>query len=1141
MAIYKTYRFNFIFILCLVLFTFNFMFFFTTDASAVTQVTLEWSPNSEPDLAGYRVFLREEGQSYDYTYPSWEGTEPTATIYNIDETKTYYFVARAFDTEGFESGDSNEVCLEPAGEPPIANAGPDQTVDEGRLITLNGSNSTDPDDGIASYHWMQTGGPQVTLSDANGQQSTFTAPNVGADGASLIFELTVVDQGGLESTDSCVVNVTWLNEPPEANAGLDQTVDEGGVVALDGSSSLDIDGGITAYLWTQISGPAVVLSDPAFSQPTFTAPDVGPDGVSLTFNLTVTDTGDLQDTDSCIVNISWQNEPPTAVVAEEYIEADQGTTVTLDGSGSTDTDDGIASYLWTQVDGDPVTLSDPTSNVTTFTAPETGQDGSNLTFQLTITDFGGLQSTAECSVYITQMPIADAGSDQTVNYGQIVTLNSNSTDPDGEVVSYQWTQVSGTPVTLSDPASAQTTFTAPDVGPDGDILTFSLTVTDNSGLQGTDICTIIINPSSGDDQPGQVTLEWSPNSEPDLAGYRVFLREEGQSYDYTNPSWEGTETTCTIYNLDETKTYYFVARAFDTEGLESGDSNEVCLEPAGEPPIANAGPDQTVDEGRLITLNGSNSTDPDDGIASYHWMQTGGPQVTLSDANGQQSTFTAPNVGADGASLIFELTVVDQGGLESTDSCVVNVTWLNEPPEANAGLDQTVDEGGVVALDGSSSLDIDGGITAYLWTQISGPAVVLSDPAFSQPTFTAPDVGPDGVSLTFNLTVTDTGDLQDTDSCIVNISWQNEPPTAVVAEEYIEADQGTTVTLDGSGSTDTDDGIVSYLWTQVDGTPVTLSDPASDVTTFIAPETDQNGTNMIFLLTVTDSGGLQSTADCSVCIRQNELPTVNISSPSNGATFTSGDVICLVGTAQDTEDGNITANLVWTSGIDGQIGTGGSCSKILSVGTHTITASVDDSDGAHDSKYISVNITPENNPPLADAGEDQVVDEDNIVILDGSHSSDPDGEIVSYQWTQISGTPVTLAGPTSVLPTFIAPDVDSVEETLSFRLTVIDNGGLEGTDTCSVTVSPEAQTDNVTITSAIYISKRKTLSIKAVSDAPARSATLTAWANYGTETVKLGELKYSYSKKYYGKTFRNINSAPDTVTVTSSGGGSDTM
>ncbi|MGD8768653.1 MAG: fibronectin type III domain-containing protein [Desulfobacterales bacterium] len=75
-----------------------------------------------------------------------------------------------------------------------------------------------------------------------------------------------------------------------------------------------------------------------------------------------------------------------------------------------------------------------------------------------------------------------------------------------------------------------------------------------------------------------VTLQWHPNTEPDLAGYRVFCREAGQSYNYTTPSWEGTSTTCTIHDLDKTKTYYFVTRAFNTKKFESGDSNEVYIE-----------------------------------------------------------------------------------------------------------------------------------------------------------------------------------------------------------------------------------------------------------------------------------------------------------------------------------------------------------------------------------------------------------------------------------------------------------------------------------------------------------------------------------------------------------------------------------
>lgn len=89
------------------------LFFCSVTSSYATDVTLNWTPNSEPNLAGYTVFYRQEGQSYNFTNPYWETTDPTCTIYDLDETKTYYFTVRAFSTEGFQSDNSNEVCLEP--------------------------------------------------------------------------------------------------------------------------------------------------------------------------------------------------------------------------------------------------------------------------------------------------------------------------------------------------------------------------------------------------------------------------------------------------------------------------------------------------------------------------------------------------------------------------------------------------------------------------------------------------------------------------------------------------------------------------------------------------------------------------------------------------------------------------------------------------------------------------------------------------------------------------------------------------------------------------------------------------------------------------------------------------------------------
>jgi PKD repeat protein len=374
----------------------------------------------------------------------------------------------------------------------MANAGPDQTVDERQLVNLSGSNSTDPDDGIASYHWVQIGEPSVILSDPNGQSATFTAPDVGTAGACLSFELTVTDHSGLERTDSCIVNVTWLNETPVANAGPDQTVDGGVVVRLDGTSSIDIDDGIASYLWTQIGVPKVTLSNPASSQPTFTAPNVEQDGASLNFDLTVTDVGGMQKTDSCIVNVSWQNEPPIAVVAPDYIEPIEGTLVALDGSASMDPDDGIASHLWTQVEGDPVSIADPTSAVATFTAPKTDQYGKNLKFKLTVKDFGGLQGTADSSIYVIPIinePSAPANTPPTADYsfessGLKVTFIDGSIDSDGSIVSWVWNFGDGTTNTPQNPRHRYRT-------PGTYIIT--LTVTDDGGAANSTWKTITVS------------------------------------------------------------------------------------------------------------------------------------------------------------------------------------------------------------------------------------------------------------------------------------------------------------------------------------------------------------------------------------------------------------------------------------------------------------------------------------------------------------------------------------------------------------------------------------------------------------------------------------------------------------------------
>ena len=269
-------------------------------------------------------------------------------------------------------------------------------------MTLSGSNSTDVGGpGIASYLWTQIGGTKVRFSHPSAAVATFKAP---ARTGALTFQLTVKDANGLQSTDTCIVNVATAKQAATvatANAGprqsrirshwsVNSTI---GDVTLNGSNSTAPNHGALSYLWQQIDGPAVTLSDPNSPQSTFAAPQVGSGAVSMRFRLTVTNKYGLKSTDTCFVNVTMADGAPQAVAGPTET-AMAGSVVTLDAASSAAPGCGMASYKWHQSLGSPVTLSGPTSVNPAFTAtnPGAGHYGDQLTFMLIVKGTDGMRT-----------------------------------------------------------------------------------------------------------------------------------------------------------------------------------------------------------------------------------------------------------------------------------------------------------------------------------------------------------------------------------------------------------------------------------------------------------------------------------------------------------------------------------------------------------------------------------------------------------------------------------------------------------------------------------------------------------------------------------------------------------------------------
>ena len=311
-------------------------------------------------------------------------------------------------------------------------------------------------------------------------------------------------------------------------------------------------------------------------------------------------------------------------------------------------------------------------------------------------------------------PVALVGVAQTLNLPASKTIldGSKSYDPDGTIMSYAWTLVSGpdSSVTIASPSTSTTKLNGLHLG----TYIFKLTVTDNSDSTGSALDTIIVNPA---------TTQSPPNI----------------------------------------------------------------------PPVANAGPNQTITAPtNSVNLVGSESYDPDGTITAYSWVTISGPgTVSISNANQSNTAVTGLVPGV----YVFQLTVTDDSAATNNAQVTITVnpepTLPNQAPVANAGSNLTITAPvSSVQLDGSSSFDPDGTIVHYGWNEVSGP----SDAGFSNSSAVSPIVtGLVPGSYVFQLMVTDNDGSSSYDQMTVTVNPGVSKPVSTPVDS---AGQDSTTSID---------------------------------------------------------------------------------------------------------------------------------------------------------------------------------------------------------------------------------------------------------------------------------------------------------------------------------------------------------
>jgi fibronectin type 3 domain-containing protein len=678
-------------------------------------IGVSWNANTEPDLAGYKIYCGDQSRTYGSGIDV--GRVTSYQVSNVESGRTYYVAVTAYDSSGNESGYSAEASV----NIPLV----DMTPPTG-TIQINGGSATSSSRGVAlTLAAADSGGTVAGMRFSNDGQIWSSEV---AYAASQQWVLTAGDGMKTVYVNFRDAAGNWMSTPARDTIEL----------------RLDTDGDGLPDSWEVTYG-----LDP--NNPGDSSGDLDGDGIS-----------NLEEYYSSSNPTSPSDNMPVANAGAD--QTVNPTRVYLDGSQSRDPNGDALQYTWSQVAG-PVSVQ--IENATTERASFVGTRAGLYRFMLKCFDGKASASDTVDVTIRNAAPSVSAGNDMTVDVQTLVTLHAAGADPNGDALSYQWRLVSGTGATLPGMASQDiaVTFNA------GGQFRFSVTCSDGLLTSAADEIIVTVNPlenqaptaNAGQDQDVQigqrVTLDGSASSDPD-----------GDSLSYTwrqvagiQVALQGGQTASPYFDTISEGTREFELVVSDGAASSVPDRVVVRVLKQNNAPAADAGDDIFVYVGDLVTLNAANSFDADGDTLTYSWTQTSGAGVALNGSQTVRPSFTPTTSGV----LTFAVRVSD-GWSVSQDSVTVTVDNVNQVPVADAGDDRTANVGETVSLDGRASYDPDGDTISYIWSQISGTRVSASGSNTATPSFTPTEPG----TYVFELKVYDGTDTSSPD--IVTVTVQQE-------------------------------------------------------------------------------------------------------------------------------------------------------------------------------------------------------------------------------------------------------------------------------------------------------------------------------------------------------------------------------